>query len=204
MNPLVKTAGIVVLGLTLGTGTTLFMLMKASNALVQRVVAAKVEADAKKLPEKPWDFWTVEMENLSSDLKEQKAVLKQKEESLAQREARVLVERVELEKTRKQLEKLRADIDERLIEISEGETSNLKKLAQTYGGMSAKTALPIYREMDDSTLVKLLYLMKPDTVKLIFEEMSRQSASDPAIAKRVATLSDKLRLLKAPKTSPAS
>jgi flagellar motility protein MotE (MotC chaperone) len=198
MSSLGKTIGVVVLGLGLSTGTTLFMLAKASGVYVAKIAEAQAEAEAKKVPEKPWDFWTVEMENLATDLKEQKAMLKQKEESLSQREARLAVERNELEKTRKQLEKLRADIDSRLIEVSAGEMANLKKLAQTYGAMAPKASMPIYREMDDVTLAKLLSLMKNDTVKLIFEEMSRQSVSDPQLAKRVAILSDKLRLIKAP------
>jgi hypothetical protein len=38
--------------------------------------------------------------------------------------------------------------------------------------------------------------MKTDTVSPLFEEMSKQGASDPAMAKRVARLTEKLRLLK--------
>ena len=196
MSPLIKNASIVMAGLILSSGTTLFMLMTASESYIARIAVAQTEAAAKAQPEKPWDFWTIEMENLSNDLKEEKALLKQKEESLAQRESRLAVERIELEKTRKQLEKMRVEIDARLTEITEGEAANLKKLALTYASMTPKTALPIYKEMDDTTLAKLIYLMKPEVVKAIFEEMSKQSAGDPQMAKRVAALSEKLRLIK--------
>jgi flagellar motility protein MotE (MotC chaperone) len=201
---LVKTAGIVVVGLVLGTGTTMFLLAKATNSYIARLAAFKAEAEEAKQPEKPWDFWTIEMENLSNELKEEKARLKQREDALAQREATVVNEQKELAKTRKQLEALRVAIDQRLIEVSEGEAANLKQLAATYSGMNPKAALAIYKEMDDTTLVKLLSLMKKDVVKQTFEEMSRQSAADPALAKRAATLSEKLRLLKTAKPQAPS
>ena len=102
-------------------------------------------------------------------------------------------EQQELEKTRKQIEALRAAIDERLIEVTEGEVANLRKLALTYGALTPKSAVAIFREMDDTTLVKLFSLMKPDIVGPIFEEMGKQSASD---AKRAALLSERLRMIK--------
>lgn len=202
---LVKTIGIVTVGLVLGTGTTMFLLMKATNTYVARLAAMRAEAEEAKQPEKPWDFWTIEMENLSSELKEEKARLKQREEMLRQGENRLASDKLELEKTRKQLETLRASIDQRLIEVSEGEKANLKKLAQTYSSLTPKASISIFKEMDDVLVVKLLSLMKADTVKLILEEMSRQSVSDPAMAKRAASLSDKLRLLKsAPTPAPGN
>ena len=193
---LVKTVGIVAVGLVLGTGTTLFLLVKATDSYVARLAALRAESEEAKQPEKPWDFWTIEMENLSSELREEKARLKQREDILKQGEDRLASEKMELEKTRKQLESLRTSIDQRLIEVSEGEMANLKKLSQTYSAINPKAALSIFKEMDDTLVVKLLSLMKTDTVKLILEEMSRQSVSDPAIAKRAAALSEKLRLIK--------
>lgn len=196
---LVKTVGIVAVGLVLGTGTTMFLLMKATNSYVVRLASMRAEAEEAKQPDKPWDFWTIEMENLSSELKDEKARLKQRQDMLDQREATLAAERLELEKTRRQLENLRTTIDQRLIEVSEGEAANLKKLAQTYSTLTPKAAIAIYKEMDDVLLVKLLSLMKSDTVKTTFEEMVRQSAADPSLSKRVAVLSEKLRLMKSAK-----
>ena len=50
--------------------------------------------------------------------------------------------------------------------------------------------------MDDVTVVKILSLMKSDSVAPIFEEMSRSSTADPALARRAAALSEKLRLVR--------
>jgi len=89
-----------------------------------------------------------------------------------------------------------------LIEVTEGEMANLKRLAQSYSALSARSTVAIFKEMDDTTCVKLLAMMKPETVAVVLEEMTRQAASDPTLAKRAATLSEKLRLIKMNK--PAS
>jgi hypothetical protein len=43
--------------------------------------------------------------------------------------------------------------------------------------------------------------MKPDTVAAIFEEMSRTKSADGTLARRVAVLSEKLRLSSPKKSS---
>ena len=199
MRGIIKTLLLVVLGLALGVGTTLSVLWQASQKYIAQAVAVKIAAEAAKKPDKPWDFWTVELENLANDLKDERQKLKLREDQLAQREARLLVEQQELEKTRKQIEAMRSSIDQRLIEVSEGEAANLKKLSQTYSMLTPRAAVAIFKEMDETTLVKLLSIMKPDTVGPVLEEMSKQSANDPTLAKRAAMLSEKLRLIRSHK-----
>ena len=199
MNKLAHPIVILALGLVLGVGTTLAVLAQASARMVAQAAARPKAVAPTGQPEKPWDFWTVEMENLATDLKDERARLQQREESLQQREARLKVETLELEKMRKHIEEMQALIDQRLVDVSSGEAANLKKLAQTFSTLTPKAAVTIFREMDDATLVKLLSLMKPEVVGAIFEEISKQSTSDPALAKRVATLSERLRLVKVSK-----
>ena len=196
---------LVMLGLVLGVGTSLAIFWSASSRFVVNAAAAHADAEVAKLPPKPWDFWTIEMESLANDLRDERGRIKLRDDQLAQREARLNAEQQELEKTRKQIEEIRAAIDQRLIEVTDGEAANLKKLAVTYGALTPKSAVAIFREMDDTTLVKLFSLMKPDTVGPIFEEMGKQSATDANIAKRAALLSERLRLIKtAPKPAPSS
>jgi flagellar motility protein MotE (MotC chaperone) len=190
------TALLVLLGLGLGVGTSLAVFWSASSRFVASAATARAADVTAKLPAKPWDFWTIEMENLANDLRDERTRVKQHEDQLAQREARLTAEQQELEKTRKQIEELRAAIDERLIEVTEGEAANLKKLALTYGALTPKSAVAIFREMDDTTLVKLFSLMRPETVGPILEEMGKQSASDANIAKRAALLTERLRMIK--------
>jgi flagellar motility protein MotE (MotC chaperone) len=205
MNKLANPIVVILLGLIFGVGTTMGVLMQASSKLLEGAAeAAKARRPVQTTePEKHWDFWTTEIENLANDLKEERALLKQRSEQLDQREARMQLEVQELEKTRRQIESMRTAIDQRLAEVTAGEATNLKKLAQTYSVLTPKAAVTIFREMDDTMVVKLLALMKPDVVGAIFEEISKQSASDPALAKRAAQLSERLRLIKVYKPTDA-
>ena len=198
MNKLANPIVVILLGLIFGVGTTMGVLMQASSKLLEGAAeAAKARRPAEVAePEKHWDFWTTEIENLANDLKEERALLKQRSEQLDQREARMQLEVQELEKTRRQIESMRTAIDQRLAEVTAGEAANLKKLAQSYSVLTPKAAVTIFREMDDTMVVKLLALMKPEVVGAIFEEISKQSAADPALAKRAAQLSGRLRLIK--------
>ena len=202
MNKLANPIVVILLGLIFGVGTTMGVLMQASSKLLEGAAeAAKARRVAE--PEKHWDFWTTEIENLANDLKEERALLKQRSEQLDQREARMQLEVQELEKTRRQIESMRTAIDQRLAEVTAGEAANLKKLAQSYSVLTPKAAVTIFREMDDTMVVKLLALMKPEVVGAIFEEISKQSAADPALAKRAAQLSERLRLIKVYKPTDA-
>lgn len=205
MNKLANPIVVILLGLIFGVGTTMGVLMQASSKLLEGAAeAAKARRPAEVAePEKHWDFWTTEIENLANDLKEERALLKQRSEQLDQREARMQLELQELEKTRQQIEAMRTAIDQRLAEVTAGEATNLKKLAQTYSVLTPKAAVTIFREMDDTMVVKLLALMKPEVVGAIFEEISKQSAADPALAKRAAQLSERLRLIKVYKPTDA-
>jgi flagellar motility protein MotE (MotC chaperone) len=197
-NPIVVLA----IALLLGVSTGLGMFWKAAVPLIAaaKVAQAKVAEEGK--PEAPWGFWTIEIENLASELKDQKAVIKKREEELVQREERLNAERQELTKQRQQLEQLREDITGRITSIQSDELKNLKSLVATYSSLTPKATLTIFKEMDDTMVVKLLSLMKTDTVSPLFEEMSKQAATDPAMGRRVATLSEKLRLLKSAQSGP--
>jgi flagellar motility protein MotE (MotC chaperone) len=197
-NPIVT----LVVALVLGVGTGMSMFMQAARPLIAAAQAARVKAAKAKEPEAPWGFWTLEIENLASELKDQKAVIKKYEESLKLREERLNAERQELAKQRDQLESMRADIANRITAIQSDEIKNLKSLVATYSNLTPRATLTIFKEMDDVMVVKILSLMKTDVTTPLFEEMSKQAATDPFVARRVATLTEKLRLLKTSPTSP--
>jgi flagellar motility protein MotE (MotC chaperone) len=199
INPVTVTALSIVLSVGLGAAMSWRvmepLLVKAANA-----AAAKLPtAETSELRQKGWDFWTIEIENLSHELKEERERLKLQAEKLEQRVARVAAEEKEFVKMRADLEGMRKQIADRIIEIKADETKNIKTLAQTYTTLTPKGAAAILREMDDATAVKILAIMKPEVVGPIFEEMSRDSSADSPMAKRAATLSEKLRLMKAPR-----
>jgi flagellar motility protein MotE (MotC chaperone) len=88
------------------------------------------------------------------------------------------------------------EITDKVVEIQADEAKNLRMLAQTYTNLTPHAAVAIIRELDDTTVVKILSLMKPDVVGPIFEDMA-QSASGASDAHRAAVLSEKLRLVRA-------
>lgn len=199
MSKLLRSAPVLMIAVAAvaGAGAGLWPLWQAGS---RAIAAATVAATARAEPitarrAQGWDFWTIEIDNLASELKEEKARLRKQSDLLDQRAARLAADQDELARLRGSIEQMRREIGERVLEIKADETKNLRALSQTYGNLTPRAAVAIFREMDDLTVVKILSLMKPDVVAPIFEEMS--AGADGALAKRAATLSEKLRLMKA-------
>src|SRR5688572_10062011 len=101
-NPFV-TAGI---GLVLSLAIGLLVFWQAAGKLVVEAIElhAKAKAAAAPKKEKGWDFWTIEIENLSNELKEERARMQKQKDLLEQREARLAAERKELATMRGEIE----------------------------------------------------------------------------------------------------
>ncbi len=194
-------AFVALLGILAGTAVGLGWFWRAGEVLVAHAIAAIPQVHEVEGKAQGWDFWTIEIEGLSSELKEEKARLRQQSDLLNQRAARLASEQQELAKVRSDIEAMRAEINRKVVEITADESKNLKSLAQTYSSLSPKGAVAILREMDDTTVVKILSLMKSDVVGPIFEEMAKTTSPDGTLAKRAAVLSEKLRLMKATKAA---
>jgi flagellar motility protein MotE (MotC chaperone) len=178
-------------------------LWRAGDALVARALATRPAA-AKAQKAQGWDFWTIEIDNLAAELKDEKARVAKQAEQLDLRAARIAAESQELEALRGHVEAMRREIGAKVIEITAYEAKNLRALSLTYANLSPRAAVAIIRELDDATTVKILSLMKADTIGPIFEEMSKTAAPDGTLARRAALLSEKLRLMKAAKAATAS
>lgn len=198
---LTNPALVAVLGILSGTLVGLGWFWRAGEAIVAHAIASLPPPPEAEGKAQGWDFWTIEIEGLSSELQEERARLRQQAELLNQRAARLASEQQELAKVRAEIEAMRNEINRKVIEITADESKNLKALAQAYTTLTPKSAVAILREMDDSTVVKILSLMKADVVGPIFEEMAKEQGPDGSLAKRAAILSDKLRLMKANKTN---
>lgn len=169
------------------------------SVLEHAVVAAAARPPSPRkleLRQQGWDFWTIEIENLANELKDERLRLKAQAEALDQRAARVASEEKEFAKVRAEIEALRREITDKVTEIAADEAKNIRSLAATYAKLTPRAAVAIFREMDDVTVVKILASMKPDAVGLVFEEMSRPGPDD-SLARRAALLSERLRMMKA-------
>ncbi len=196
MNPMMVAALSICLSLGLGVAMT----WRVLSTLVKAPPAKAELPEVAELKRKGWDFWTIEMDNLSNELKEERARLRKQAELLDQRAARIVLEEKEFAKLRAEIETMRKDVATKVMEIGADEAKNLKTLANTYSTLTPKAAVAILKEMDDVTIVKLLSLMKTDVVGPIFEEMGK---ADTTLAKRAALLSERLRLMKVAKAGKA-
>jgi flagellar motility protein MotE (MotC chaperone) len=202
MNKVLSNPGfIAALGILSGTLVGLGWFWRAGELLMAHAIASIPTPVVVEGKAQGWDFWTIEIEGLSSELKEERARLRSQAEGLNQRAARLASEQQELAKIRAEIEAMRAEIGRKVIEITADESKNLKALAQTYATLTPAAAVSILREMDDTTVVKILSLMKADVVGPIFEQMANTPGPDGTLAKRAAALSEKLRLMKSSKSA---
>ncbi len=205
MTKLLNPAATAIFSLVLSVAVGVTLCWRTLAPLLQAAVATQVKKEPTEFKRKGWDFWTIEIENLSNELKEERASLRARSDQLDQRAARLAAEEQELGKVRADVESIRKEIADRVIEITTDEQKNIRTLAQTYTNLSPKAVVAIFREMDDTTAVKILSLMKPDVVGPIFEQMSVTAGADgTSLARRAAILSEKLRLMKASKPTTAA
>ena len=201
MNMLTKPWFAAVLIVLLQPAVSVFLVLKSSSAIIASLAAqvgtATVEELRPREARAPWDMWTPEIEKLAKELREQREGLREREQAVVQRETRLEAEAAELARTRREIEAQRSEISNLLTAVGLDEMKNLKSLAQTYSNLTPKAAVAIFAEMDDTTVVKILSLMKADVVGPIFEEMSKDKSEKNNQAHRAATLSERLRLMKA-------
>ena len=155
-------------------------------------------AELTKLPPRLWNFHSDAVTQLIADLKTGQAKLASDEKNLVTYRGQIEAEKAELLKLREELQGMRQEIDERVLEIQDAESKNLKTLAQTYAAMAPAAAVTIFREMDENMVVKILSCMKVDRTGPILGEMGKviDKPGDEPMAKRAARISDKLRLIK--------
>jgi flagellar motility protein MotE (MotC chaperone) len=200
INGLMRHLLVILPAILAGTLAGLWPVWREGNHLIGSLQSTRGKT-VKEQKAQGWDFWTIEIDNLAAELKEEKARMAKQGEQLELRSARVAAEQLELEKLRASLEAMRREIGERVIEINADEGKNLRALSQAYSNLTPRAAVAIIRELDDLTAVKILSLMKADVIGPIFEEMSKTASEDGTLARRAAVLSEKLRLIKSRKTA---
>lgn len=143
-----------------------------------------------------WTFHTRELQQLIDSLDAKKKEFEKREESLNSLQSRLDNEKKELVEIKQQLETMRLNMSTVIVQAGSEEMKNLKSLATTYAAMSADSVVNIFGELDDNTAVKILALMKSDTVGPIFEAMLKIPGQETQMRSRVARLSEKMRLYK--------
>ncbi|MFO1497089.1 MAG: hypothetical protein U1G07_01605 [Verrucomicrobiota bacterium] len=154
------------------------------------------ETDSAERPAKidgpSWTFQNPEIDQLIGELKHEREALTEKEKQLNELSARLLTERQELNQLTQNVHALQVEFDKNVTRIQEQEAGNLKKLAKLYAGMAPENAVPILRQMDEGTLVKIFGSMRDAERGPLLEMMGSRGESD---AKLAANLSERLRLV---------
>jgi flagellar motility protein MotE (MotC chaperone) len=177
------------LGLILYAVVTV-LVWKAPATIVEGELAqADIVAHAKAAAPS-WEFQNPEAEMLITELKEQKEALAKREKDLNDLAERLQAERMEINVVTQAVYQLQRQVETSIVRINAEEQANLKKLARTYAAMSPEGAAPIFKEMEEATLVKILALMKETETAPILEAMSKLGVDE---AKRVANLTERLR-----------
>jgi flagellar motility protein MotE (MotC chaperone) len=153
-------------------------------------------------PPPPWNFKTEAVDELVSELKANKEGLLDEMKDLSLLQAQISAEREEVEKLKAEVIRLRQELDARIVEVQDFEKDNIKKLAMTYATMPPISAVPILRELEEDTVVKIFAQMKPEIVSKMLGAMAslvdkNQRARTPA--EQAANISNKLRIMKTAK-----
>jgi len=182
------------LALVISFLTSTLFIFQAKQYLLTEIY----EVYKKPEQEKPgfWSFRSREIAKLVNDLLRQNKINREEQAKLKESEAQIQSEKRELAETRNEIENLRNSISQEILEIKKSEEANLSELAITYSNLPPDTTIEIFKEMDDLFVVKILSFMEPDSVAGIFQAMVKQGDKSKSAAKRVANLTELLRLRK--------
>jgi flagellar motility protein MotE (MotC chaperone) len=171
---------------------TTALLLRPDQLITQQRTLKPGIAEKQELIGPSWAFKNPEVDEMLADLLAQREALKVREQELNDLAARLAVERQEIGTVTQRVATLQAEMDQAFVRIQQNELANLKRLAKVYAAMSPDGAAKILTEFQDDAAVKILALMKETETAPILEGMAK---AGPANARRVALISDRLRLL---------
>ena len=130
-------------------------------------------------PPRDWDFWTLAIQELSEELRLERAAVASRQADLDALASRIAAERAEIIHTREQIAEIQKEIQDTVITLLETELPNLRNLSRSYSAMRPAQAVQILEKMNDDMVVKILSLMKPDTVGALLGAMAAAPAPTP-------------------------
>jgi flagellar motility protein MotE (MotC chaperone) len=182
---------------------TTVMMLRPERLLANRP-ATPATAEAHSEPEVPgpsWVYKNPEVDQLVSELKTEREAVKAREKELQDLATRLAVERQEIGTITQRVAVIQAEIERSMLRIKDDEAVNLKRLAKVYVSMSPEAAAKIMAEFQDDVAVKVFSLMKESETAPILEIISK---SGEAAVRRVALISDRLRLMGSSNPPPTS
>lgn len=194
MQILQKPLAIAILALVLMVGTQFIALKLYWEELFPKPQEHAVMVKSQEPEPFKWGFASEYIGQLETELHQRIAALDAREQELVAYEARLGADRAEIEEIKAQVETMRDHLLEGVVKLEAAETENLKRLAKTYATLTPDATVNIFRELDDSTVVKILFFMKADTVGAVLQEMATANGAPADQVRRAAKISDLLRL----------
>lgn len=139
-----------------------------------------------------WEFNNPEVDQIIGELRAEKLSLQEKIKQVNEMSNRLKAEQRELMAATQAVHRLQLEFDRSVARVKEEEVANLKRLAKLYATMTPESAAGVLKHLDDEQMIKILVHMKESEVAPVLEILSKQSPDD---AKRVALLSERLRLV---------
>lgn len=137
-----------------------------------------------------WDQNNPEVDLLVAELRKEKEGLKKREDLLKDLEIRLGAERAEINAITQRVHQMQLEFDQHIVRVKEEEAANLKKLARLYATMTPEGAALILKEMEDSSVVKILMHMKETESAPLLEGIAMMGEMQ---ARRAAGISEQLR-----------
>lgn len=164
-----------------------------------RPVAEVQEEETGPNVDASWNFRSEEIQQLITELKQEKEALVLKEQQLNELSLRLQNERTELNQITQKVFQMQREFDTNVVRVREEEIPNLKKLVKIYAAMTPEAAANVLKEMDEERIVKILAFMKEGETAPILEAFAKGGENDN---RRAALISDRLRL-SVTRTAPA-
>jgi flagellar motility protein MotE (MotC chaperone) len=148
--------------------------------------------------EPSWKFRNPEMDQWIEEIKREREALNLREQQLKELETRLNAERQEISSVTQVVYQLQADFDKNVVRLNAADTDNVKRQAKLLSSMTPEGAAATLKEMDDDSVVRLLFNMKADQASLALDAMSKLGKEE---AKRAAGIIERMRRTIPPTTT---
>lgn len=143
---------------------------------------------------KLWDKQVKDFTGLLGHLESSMAEQNLRKSQLDDLEFQLKNERESLNVLKQSIEILQEELEKRIIKIEQVETKNLKVLAESYSNMTPESVAKIFTESEESTIIKIMHFLAPETLGAILQVMSKDIAKDKENGTKINHLLECFRL----------
>ncbi len=117
-----------------------------------------------------WNTQTGHVEKVVDELKQQLSKIDTEKSALEQMKERITAEKLELKRIQTDIATQQRALDDMITRIEASEVKNLRAQATVYSNMEPASTLQVFKTLNDTEVIKILYFMAPDVQSAIFTE----------------------------------